>query len=36
MFLVALVCLSVTNITQSYEQIMEKFYGGVRGGKKNT
>ena len=36
MFSVALVCLSVANITQKvYEQIAIKFYEGVRDGKRN-
>ena len=37
MFLVALVCLLVSNITQkSYEQIALKFYGEVQGGNKEA
>ena len=36
MFSVVLVCLFVSNITQkSYERIAMKFYGEVRGGKRN-
>ena len=35
MFLVALVCLSVTeqHYSNSYERIAMKFYGGIQGGK---